>query len=64
MVCGWSDKACRCVVITTFGTRVDVACLPTPAPIGVAGELQSLYGYFCQLGRVLIRFSSMSKDRQ
>jgi len=47
VVYSWSGEARWCVVITAFGTRVDVACLPTPAPIGVAGELRSLRSRFC-----------------
>jgi len=64
VVRGWSGEACQYVVVTAFGIRADVACLPAPAPIGVAGELRSLYSRFCQLGRASIRFSSASKDRQ
>jgi len=64
VVRGWLGEARWCVVMTAFSARVDVACLPAPAPVGMAGELRSLYGRFCQLGRALIRFSSASKDRQ
>jgi len=63
VVYSWLGKARQYVVITAFGTRVDVACLPALAPIGVAGELRSLRGRFCRLGRASIRFSSASKDR-
>jgi len=47
VVCGWSGEACWCVVVTAFGVRVDVACLPALAPVGVAGELRLLRGCFC-----------------
>jgi len=46
VVHSWSGKARWCVVITAFSARVDIACLPTPAPVGVAGELQSLRSRF------------------
>jgi len=39
VVRSWSGKARRCVVVTAFGIVVVVAGLPTPAPVGVAGEL-------------------------
>jgi len=47
VVRSWSGEARRCVVVTAFSVRVDVACLPTPAPVGMAGELRSLRGRFC-----------------
>ena len=46
MVCGWSGEARRCVVVTAFGARAVVACLPTPAPVGVADEFRSLRSRF------------------
>ena len=39
VVYSWSGEARWCIVVTAFGVRVDVACLPTLAPIGMAGEL-------------------------
>ena len=64
MVRGWSGEARRCVVVTAFGARAVVACLPTLAPIGVADEFQLLRSCFYQLERALIRLSSESNNRQ
>jgi len=50
--------------MTIFDAGAVIACLPTLVPIYIADEFQSLRGRFCRLGRVLIRFSSKSNDRQ
>jgi len=39
VVYSWLGEARWCVVVTAFGVRADVACLPALAPVGVAGEL-------------------------
>ena len=39
VVRSWLGEARRCVFVTAFGIAAVVACLPTPAPVGVAGEL-------------------------
>ena len=46
VVRSWSGKARQYVVVTAFGIRADVACLPALAPIGVASELQLLRSRF------------------
>jgi len=46
VVYSWLGEARYCVVITAFSIRVDIACLPALAPIGIASELQLLYGRF------------------
>jgi len=38
VVRGWSGEACWYIVVTAFGARAVIACLPTLAPIGVADE--------------------------
>ena len=64
IVQGWSGEAYRYVVVTVFDTGAVIACLPTLVPVCVADEFRSLRGRFCRSGRVLIRFSSKSNDRQ
>ena len=39
VVRSWSGEARWCVVVTTFSVVAVVACLPTLAPVGVAGKL-------------------------
>jgi len=39
VVYSWLGEARQCIVMTAFGVAAVVACLPTPAPIGVAGKL-------------------------
>ena len=39
---GGSDEAYRLAFMTVFGIRVVVACLPTPASVGVVDEFRLL----------------------
>ena len=64
MVYSRSGEAYRWAIVTAFGAEVVVACLPTPAPVGMADQFRSLWGCFSRLVRVSIHFSSESSDRQ
>ena len=57
---GWSGEARGYIVVTVFNTGAVVACLPTPAFVGVVDEF---WGYFCRLKRASIRFSSESNNK-
>ena len=59
---GGSDGARRLAFVTVFGTKVVVACLPTPAPVGVVDEFRLLRAFFYRSERASIRFSSESSD--
>ena len=58
---GWSGKARGCLVMAAFDAKAIVACLFTPAPVGI---VDGFWGHFCQLKRALICLSSESNNRQ